>query len=50
VKLRVRVARAARPHVLDVANVNPKMLGRLAELEADLHTRRTRAEAEGWAR
>ncbi|MER6546790.1 tyrosine-type recombinase/integrase [Streptomyces sp. NPDC001250] len=30
-------------------NVNPKMLGRLNELEADLITRRARAQAEGWA-
>ncbi|MFF3069992.1 hypothetical protein ACFVSN_29535 [Kitasatospora sp. NPDC057904] len=29
-------------------NVNPKMLGRLNELETDLLTRRERAEAEGW--
>jgi hypothetical protein len=29
-------------------NVNPKMLGRLNELEADLLARRERAEAEGW--
>ncbi|MFI6079276.1 tyrosine-type recombinase/integrase [Actinoplanes sp. NPDC051343] len=29
-------------------NVNPKMLARLAELEEDLHARRTRAETEGW--
>jgi hypothetical protein len=29
-------------------HVNPKMLPRLDELEADLLTRRTRAEAEGW--
>lgn len=28
--------------------VNPKMLGRLAEIEADLEERRRRAEAEGW--
>ncbi|MEU7904558.1 hypothetical protein [Actinoplanes sp. NPDC049118] len=30
-------------------NINPKMLGRLAELEEDLQARRSRAEAEGWA-
>lgn len=29
-------------------HVNPKMLPRLAELEADLLDRRARAEAEGW--
>ncbi|WP_333762876.1 recombinase [Streptomyces sp. IBSBF 2390] len=29
-------------------HVNPKMLPRLVELEADLLDRRTRAEAEGW--
>ncbi|MFC7992138.1 tyrosine-type recombinase/integrase [Streptomyces pilosus] len=29
-------------------HVNPKMLARLSELEADLLQRRTRAEAEGW--
>ncbi|WP_407656178.1 hypothetical protein [Lentzea waywayandensis] len=29
--------------------VNPKMLARLDELEADLLDRRTRAEAENWA-
>ncbi|QDY80004.1 recombinase [Streptomyces qinzhouensis] len=29
-------------------HVNPKMLPRLIELEADLLARRTRAEAEGW--
>ncbi|EEP73102.1 hypothetical protein MCAG_03429 [Micromonospora sp. ATCC 39149] len=29
-------------------SINPEMLGRLAELEEDLHARRTRAEAEGW--
>ncbi|MFD6799251.1 hypothetical protein [Streptomyces cyaneofuscatus] len=29
-------------------HVNPKMLPRLAELEADLLDRRDRAEAEGW--
>ena len=28
--------------------VNPKMLARLDELEADLLARRARAEAEGW--
>nr|WTB34987.1 recombinase [Streptomyces sp. NBC_00830] len=30
-------------------NVNPKVLGRLNELEADLLTRRERAEDEGWS-
>jgi hypothetical protein len=30
-------------------NVNPKMLGRLNELEADLLARRERAEDEGWS-
>ncbi|RLV64367.1 DNA integrase/recombinase [Streptomyces sp. CBMAI 2042] len=30
-------------------HVNPKMLARLSELEADLLQRRTRAEAEGWS-
>ncbi|WP_021592273.1 hypothetical protein [Actinomadura welshii] len=29
-------------------NINPKMLPRLDEVEADLLTRRARAEAEGW--
>ncbi|WP_406319984.1 hypothetical protein OHA77_12570 [Streptosporangium sp. NBC_01639] len=29
-------------------NVNPKMLDRLNEIEADLLVRRERAEAEGW--
>jgi hypothetical protein len=29
-------------------HVNPKMLGRLDELEADLLQRRARAEAEHW--
>ncbi|MFF7408946.1 recombinase [Streptomyces lydicus] len=29
-------------------HVNPKMLARLAELEADLLDRRARAETEGW--
>jgi hypothetical protein len=29
-------------------HVNPKMLARLDELEADLLARRRRAEAEGW--
>jgi hypothetical protein len=29
-------------------HVNPKMLARLDELEADLLNRRARAEAEGW--
>lgn len=29
-------------------HVDPKMLGRLEEIEIDLHARRTRAEAEGW--
>ncbi|MET9104976.1 recombinase [Streptomyces zhihengii] len=29
-------------------HVNPKMLARLSELEADLLQRRTRAEARGW--
>ncbi|MEV0036737.1 integrase [Streptomyces sp. NPDC050804] len=29
-------------------HVNPKMLARLSELEADLLQRRTQAEAEGW--
>lgn len=29
-------------------HVNPKMLPRLEELEADLEQRRTRATAEGW--
>jgi hypothetical protein len=29
-------------------HVNPKMLPRLAELEADLLDRRAHAEAEGW--
>ena len=29
-------------------HVNPKMLARLDELEADLLDRRTRAEAENW--
>jgi hypothetical protein len=29
-------------------HVNPKMLARLDELEADLLTRRARAEQEGW--
>lgn len=29
-------------------HVKPKMLPRLAELEADLLDRRARAEAEGW--
>jgi hypothetical protein len=30
-------------------NVNPKMIGRLNELEADLLARRERAHAEGWS-
>ncbi|MER5563871.1 recombinase [Streptomyces sp. NPDC002506] len=30
-------------------HVNPKMLGRLDELEKDLLARRDRAEREGWA-
>jgi len=30
-------------------HVNPKMLARLDELEADLLARQERAEAEGWA-
>ena len=30
-------------------HVNPKMLGRLDELETDLVDRRARAEVEGWA-
>ncbi|MDT0457204.1 recombinase [Streptomyces sp. DSM 41527] len=29
-------------------HVNPKMLARLSELEADLLQRRTQAEAAGW--
>jgi len=29
-------------------HIDPKMLGRLNEIETDLHTRRTRAEGEGW--
>ena len=29
-------------------NINPKMLPRLDEIEADLLGRRARAEAEGW--
>jgi hypothetical protein len=29
-------------------HVNPKMLARLTELEADLLQRRAQAEAEGW--
>jgi hypothetical protein len=29
-------------------HVDPKMLGRLEEIETDLLARRTRAEAEGW--
>ncbi|MFB7763544.1 tyrosine-type recombinase/integrase [Streptomyces xiamenensis] len=28
--------------------VDPKMIDRLSEIEADLHTRRQRAESEGW--
>lgn len=28
--------------------IDPEMLNRLAEIEADLHLRRERAEAEGW--
>jgi hypothetical protein len=30
-------------------NINPKMIGRLNELEADLLARRERAHAEGWS-
>ncbi|MFD0526063.1 recombinase [Kitasatospora arboriphila] len=29
-------------------HIDPKMLDRLAEIEADLLSRRERAEAEGW--
>jgi hypothetical protein len=28
--------------------IDPKMIGRLDEIETDLHTRRARAETEGW--
>ena len=37
-----------RLHQMPVLQVDPKMLARLDEIEADLLTRRERAQAEGW--
>ncbi|WP_218107610.1 tyrosine-type recombinase/integrase [Micromonospora peucetia] len=58
-KRRVELGSCARPYGTPcqhehacircpMLNVDPKMLGRLAELEEDLLARRARAEAEGW--
>jgi hypothetical protein len=44
----MRSSSADRLHTKGERQVNPKMLGRLDELEADLLARRQRAETEGW--